>query len=365
MTESALALRLRDYWYIAAESRALRASPIHRTILGEHVVLFRDERGNPAALRDRCAHRNMRLSAGKVRDGRIECPYHGWTYSRDGACVGIPSLDVRSQVAGGRSQEGNDDQSCDPRPATRDLIMPRIDAFPAIERDGFVWIWMGSAEPSREPFRFEHAGERGWTTFRMTTRFEASAFACLENFLDVPHTVYVHGGWFRSRSPRLTRARVRTEADGAVAEFDEEPERQSVVARLLFPKRGKLTHTDRFVMPSTSRVDYSFGPNRHFIITSQCTPAGELETDVYTVITFRFGAISPLVRLYFEPLSRRILRQDIDILREQSAQIRRFGGSRYTFTEADLLGPRILRLWNDAVSGRPTPASESEVNLRF
>src|SRR6266849_4477154 len=155
MTESALALRLCDYWYIAAESRALRASPIHRTILGEHIVLFRDECGNAAALRDRCAHRNMRLSAGKVREGRIECPYHGWTYSRDGACVAVPSL-------------------------VGEVPNARVDAFPTIERDGFVWIWLGSAGPSREPFRFEHVGERGWTTFRMTTRFEASAFACLE-----------------------------------------------------------------------------------------------------------------------------------------------------------------------------------------
>src|SRR2546423_492119 len=119
MTESELALRLRDYWYIAADSRALRV-PTRRTILGEHVVLFRDERGEPAALRDRCAHRNMRLSAGKVRDGRIECPYHGWTYSRDGACVAIPSL----------ADEGS-------------VPNARVDAFPTMERDGFVWIWMG------------------------------------------------------------------------------------------------------------------------------------------------------------------------------------------------------------------------------
>jgi phenylpropionate dioxygenase-like ring-hydroxylating dioxygenase large terminal subunit len=342
MTESELAQRLRDYWYIAAESHSLRSTPLQRTILGEHVVLFRSERGEPAALLDRCAHRNMRLSAGKVRDGRIECPYHGWTYAHDGACVAVPSLPDESAL-----------------PNTR------IDSFPAIDRDGFIWIWMGSAAPTREPFRFEHAGEKGWTTFRMTTRFDASAFACLENFLDVPHTVYVHGGWFRSRAARLTKTRVRTERDGAVAEFDEEPERQSVVARLLFPKRGKLVHTDRFVMPSTSRVDYVFGPNRHFIITSQCTPVSELETEVYTVITFRFGAIAPLVRLYFEPLSRRILRQDIDILREHSAQIRRFGGSRYTFAETDLIGPRILRLWTDAISGRETAPSESEVTLRF
>jgi len=85
-------LRLRDYWYIAANARDLRSHPLQRTILGEDVVLFRDDTNKPAALRDRCAHRNMRLSLGKVHDGCIECPYHGWTYSRDGACVAVPSF---------------------------------------------------------------------------------------------------------------------------------------------------------------------------------------------------------------------------------------------------------------------------------
>src|SRR5438874_9907507 len=118
MTESELVLRLRDYWYIAADSRALRHRPLQRTILGQPVVIFRDDRGEPAALLDRCAHRNMRLSAGKVRAGRIECPYHGWTYARDGACVAVPSL----------AHEGA-------------LPNARVDSFPTLERDGFVWIW--------------------------------------------------------------------------------------------------------------------------------------------------------------------------------------------------------------------------------
>lgn len=283
----------------------------------------------------------MRLSAGRATADGIECPYHGWTFDGGGACVAVPSL------AGDR--------------------LPRVTvpAFATREQDGFVWVFMGEGEPAVEPFRFPHVGDRGWTTFGMTTRFEAGAFACLENFLDVPHTAHVHRGLFRSRASRVARAVVKTESDGAVAEFDEEPERRSVVARLLFPRRGTLVHTDRFVMPTTSRVDYAFGPDRHFIISSQCTPVTESETDVYTVVTFRFGSIAPLVRLYFEPLSRRILRQDVKILAEHSAQLRRFGGPGYTFIETDLLGPRILRHWRDAVASRTPEESSAVVTLRF
>ncbi|HXG57607.1 MAG TPA: aromatic ring-hydroxylating dioxygenase subunit alpha [Thermoanaerobaculia bacterium] len=340
MQETELPLQLRDFWFIAAASRDLRGAPVARTILGEPVVLFRDGSGRAAALRDRCAHRNMRLSAGSVRDGAIECPYHGWTYRGDGTCARIPSL------------EG------DPPPHVR------VDSFPTREHDGFVWICLGDPA-SREPFRFPHAGEEGWTTFTMTTRFEAGAFSCLENFLDVPHTVYVHQGWFRNRAARPTRAVVRAERDGAAVAFDEEPEKESVVARLLFPRGGRLEHTDRFVLPAISRVDYRFGPDRHFIITSQCTPVSEHETDVYTVITFRFGRISPLVRLWFEPLSRKILRQDIEILREQTAQVKRFGGPKFTYVASDLLGPHILRHWKDAVAHREPLVSETAVTIVF
>ena len=76
--------------------------------------MFRDGSGKPAALRDRCAHRNMRLSLGKVQQGRMECPYHGWMYASDGACVAVPSLTEN-----------------------RELPAARVDAFPTLERDGF------------------------------------------------------------------------------------------------------------------------------------------------------------------------------------------------------------------------------------
>ena len=338
LTETELALSLRDYWYIACRSADLRSRPLARTILGHPIVLFRDPSHAPAVVIDRCAHRQMQLSRGTVSNGAIECPYHGWRYAADGRCVSVPSLS--------------------------DLPVVRIRSWRAVEQDGYVWVYGGEGDPSCEPFRFPHCGDRRWTTFRFATRFEAGAFSCLENFLDVPHTAYVHRGWFRSRKAREVQATVRVEKATASVEFDEEAETQSVVARLLFPKGGKLTHTDRFVMPAISRVDYSFGTNRHFIITSQSTPVSEHETDVHTVITFRHGALAPLVRLYFQPLSRRILRQDIELLRRLTAHQKQLGTS-FRFVPSDLLGPEILRLWRAAVEGKPVEESVRRATLRF
>ena len=336
---------LKDYWYIAAESRELKQKPVAVTPLGERMVLFRTGDGQIAALEDRCSHRNMPLSLGNVSSGCVTCPYHGWRFDGAGRCVHIPSLGSRQRL---------------PNHGVR--------AYPAREREGYVWVYPGESIPESAPFEFPHCGERGWTSFHMRTRFQASVEACLENFLDCPHTVYVHGGWFRNHDTRELSAIVRSAAESVEVEFRGEPITKSLVSKLFFPNGRELRHTDRFLMPNISRVDYDFGPGRHFIITSQCTPLNESETDVHTMITFSFGRIAPLVRLLLEPVCRKIIRQDVEVLAVQSEQIRRFGGAQFCHVETDLLGLKIQSMRRRAERSQPAlegSDQEREITICF
>jgi phenylpropionate dioxygenase-like ring-hydroxylating dioxygenase large terminal subunit len=201
----------------------------------------------------------------------------------------------------------------------------------------------------------------------MRTRFQTDVEACLENFLDCPHTAYVHKGWFRSHDTRQLKAYVRTRDGVAEAEFENEPVSSSVITRLFYPSGRKPRHTDRFLMPSISRVDYEFGPDHHFIISSACTPVGDWETQVYTVITFCFAHIAPLVRLLFEPMARHILRQDVDILTLHGQQMRKLGGPYYAHVETDLLGIEIQRMRRRCERGEAPQQQEVEraVIMRF
>src|SRR5882672_4238663 len=341
-------MSLLEFWYIAAESRALQQRPLASVILGETVVLFRDGEGRIGALEDRCAHRNAPLSAGRVANGFIECPYHGWTYDGQGSCVHIPSLGECSGEA---------------------VKLPRhpVRSYPVQEQDGYVWVYLGADVPTTVPFKFPHAGEPRWSTFRMQTRFQTDVEACLENFLDCPHTAYVHKGWFRSHDARQLKAYVRTRGGVAEAEFENEPVSKSVITRFFYPRGRKPRHTDRFLMPSISRVDYEFGADHHFIISSACTPVGDWETQVYTVVTFCYGQIAPLIRLVFEPMARRILRQDVDILTLHGQQMRKLGGPCYAHVETDLLGIEIQRMRRRCERGEPPQQQEVEraVIMRF
>jgi nitrite reductase/ring-hydroxylating ferredoxin subunit len=323
------------YWQIACRSRDLQGTPRAVTLGGQPLVLFRDAQRAPVALEDRCAHRNAPLSSGRVCGGRLQCRYHGWEYDAAGRVAHIPALPDAVALA----------------------KMPRVAQYYTREQDGFVWVAAGDAPPAADPYRFPHLGERGWTSFVMQTRFRSTVEACLENFLDCPHATFVHRYWFRAPTAKPVRATVRATEDGAVAEFFEEPRTRSAVWWLLAPRGGTMEHSDRFIAPATSRVDYRFPGGLHYIISSSCTEVAAGAIDVFTVISFRWGWLGPLVRLYFEPLSRHIIRQDVDILAAQHTNIERFGGPRFRSTAADLLGAHIVA-WRQAMAANaPPPAA--------
>src|SRR5215471_18339077 len=112
---------LRNFWYIACAALRLGSRPQATQVLGQELVLFRDDSGKPCALLNRCCHRGVQLSLGKVVDGAIVCRYHGWRYDSSGRCIHIPSLTAEEHI---------------PKRA-------EVPVYPCIEQDGYVWVWMG------------------------------------------------------------------------------------------------------------------------------------------------------------------------------------------------------------------------------
>ena len=328
---------LTNYWYIVCQSASIRRRPLAVQVLSHNLVLFRIEDGSPVALEDRCAHRGMPLSAGRSSHDAIQCPYHGWCYDQSGKAIRMPAVP--------------ENESCLP-----DVQIP---AFKCMEQDGYIWVWLGSDPVQELPPTFPHLGEPGWTSFRMYNRFEAPVESCLENFLDCPHATFVHRHWFRTPTHREVRCTVQALDDGAVAEYFDEPREKSLVWALLAPSRGDMKHTDRYIAPSTTRVDYRFAKDKRYIITSFCTAVNDRLTDVYTVITFRYRLWAPLVRLFFEPLSRRIIAQDVSTLKLQHLNMARHKEQSFRVIEQDVLLPHIRR-WRRSLARGSRPTGKAE-----
>jgi phenylpropionate dioxygenase-like ring-hydroxylating dioxygenase large terminal subunit len=331
----------RAHWYLACESRDLGERPVSRTVLGTPLVLFRAGAGEPAALLDRCAHRNLPLSQGRVVAAEVECPYHGWRYDRRGQCRVVPAL-VDANLKG-RS----------------------VQPFSAVEQQGLVWVYMDpDRQPSGAPFSFPHVGERGYGLVRFRAEVEATLHATLENMLDVPHTAFLHRGLFRSGPKRRIAAIVRRFGDRAEAEYVGEPRPSGLVGRLLAPQGGTVVHFDRFLLPSIAQVEYRLGRS-HLVVTNALTPVDEFITRFVSLTSFRVPVPTLLAQALLAPLARHIFRQDARILRLQTEAVRRFGGESYSSTDADLLGPHMWALLKRAAQSevRETGA-EPEIERR-
>lgn len=319
---------LKDYWHIACLAKDIKKKPAAVTLFSKHIVVFRDYTGKPSAIEDRCAHRNMPLHCGKVIQGELQCPYHGWRYNSQGDVISIPT-------------------SAAP---TKNSKKPTISipSYLCYEQDGYIWLCMSEKPAQETPPRFEYINNKAWTSFRMQTQFKASVENCLENFLDVPHAAFVHKFWFRASNPKIVSAEVSELPDGAIAEYFSESRKKSVVFGFLSDSTTSLKHTDRFIAPSMSKVDYRFSDNRHYIISSFCSPQTEDISNVFTVITFRYGRFSRLIRCLFEPISRIIIKQDVKALAKQQQNIDKFGGENFTWIQQDLLRPAIVR-WRSSM----------------
>ncbi len=136
-------------WYLARESRDVGRRPVSRTVLGTPLVLFRTGAGETAALLDRCAHRNLPLSEGRIVGAQIGCPYHGWRYDREGQCRAIPAL-VEANDLKGRAMQ----------------------AFPVKEQQGLVWVFM---DPGPAASSASATGRRPFAVTRLRRSLARSA----------------------------------------------------------------------------------------------------------------------------------------------------------------------------------------------
>jgi phenylpropionate dioxygenase-like ring-hydroxylating dioxygenase large terminal subunit len=158
-----------NQWYVILDSKELKYKPLRVKRLNETLVLWRDESGKACCIADRCCHRGVSLSCGKIIDGQIECPFHGFTYDKTGKVTLIP--------ANGRNK---------PVPETM-----KVQAYKTHEAFGLIWLWWGDDDKTGgEPFFFKELADFSYSTF--ADHWNVHYSRAIENQLDVVHLPFVH-----------------------------------------------------------------------------------------------------------------------------------------------------------------------------
>ena len=167
------AIILKNFWYPSELSKTITNKPKRITLLGQELVLYRDTSSKVVALNNLCVHRGGSLAQGQVEGNCIRCPYHGWKYSTDGACVEIPANEPGTSI---------------PKQA-------HLDAYPVQEKYGWVWLFLGDLlEAERPPFPpLPEFDAPEWRAIRGEFKWKAPYTRVVENNLDISHLPFVHG----------------------------------------------------------------------------------------------------------------------------------------------------------------------------
>src|SRR6267143_1394412 len=163
----------RRYWLpvlLGEELPEPDCAPVRVKLLGERLIAFRDTQGRIGLIEEFCAHRGVSLWFGRNEENGIRCPYHGWKYDVTGQCVDLPSEPDESGM--------------------RKNI--KLKSYPAIERAGVIWAYLGPADKKPEEPAYE------WTQVPPAHRYvskrlqETNYMQAMEGALDSIHSGFLH-----------------------------------------------------------------------------------------------------------------------------------------------------------------------------
>lgn len=261
-------------------SRVKRGRTLATRLAGEKVVLFRDTSGGLGALIDRCPHRGVELSRGRVTErGTLECPFHGWEIEKDGGCARVPWCELSAEKRAGLS-------------AT---------ALPVREAGGLVWVFTGTDARGTEIDLPEAlADDAAWSRFFLVEDWSTHWTRAMENMLDYPHLPFVHRGsigrGLRAPAAGQSSLELSTERTGFGMRIAAKIDGRSSGAGLEWRRpNGMVLVLDQGARRMRQHV--------------YCVPVDERTTRMILVTTRDFGLYNPLM-WFFDQFNRVILHED-------------------------------------------------------
>ena len=164
---------LNCYWQPAAlvdELGEVPGRPLKAVrLMGRDLVLFRDEAGRIGLIDRDCPHRNADLAFGRLEDGGLRCPFHGWLFDVDGKCLDTPAEPEGSRLC--------------------DTVRQR--SYPIEVRSGIVFAYLGEGAPPAFP-DFDCFIAPDTHTFAFKGLVECNWLQALEVGMDPAHASFLH-----------------------------------------------------------------------------------------------------------------------------------------------------------------------------
>lgn len=160
-----------NQWYTILESNEIKKGKIVGvTRMGEKLVVWRNSQGVVSVMSDRCPHRGVALSVGKLIGDCIQCPFHGFEYDITGSCKLVP--------ANGKASE--------PPKALQ------VKTYPTQEAHDFIFIWWGDSRDEYPPLPWFESIPDTMVYSTLKDHWANHYSRAIENQLDAVHLPFIH-----------------------------------------------------------------------------------------------------------------------------------------------------------------------------
>jgi phenylpropionate dioxygenase-like ring-hydroxylating dioxygenase large terminal subunit len=304
-----------DIWYFAGLTSDLPRSGLMRVIIaGEPICIGRSEDGAHFALRDICPHRAAPFSAGRMIDGCVECPYHGWRFDQNsGTCKTIPAL--------------TDDSAVNPEKI-------KVRTFPIRQTGQILWVWLSAntkfqGEPPIDPPAFPLTITK--PVIDDGVRLNCHVDHAVIGLMDPAHGPFVHKQWWwRSEASIHEKAKAFEPRERGFAMARHAPSSNSKAYKLLGDRERTTEIT--FQLPGIRTEEIRTGDKTVLSFTA-VTPEDAGHTRIRQLFftdKLSFRLMSPLLKFG----AKAFLRQDARMV-DLQAQGLRFDPNLMLIDDAD------------------------------
>jgi phenylpropionate dioxygenase-like ring-hydroxylating dioxygenase large terminal subunit len=324
---SAWASQLDRRWFAVALAAKIKRKPIRSILLDRPIVLARLDGQRVVGFQDRCPHRHAPLSQGRVVEGTLQCPYHGWRFDERGKLQDLPG-------------------------APPDACLPGISArtVAVIEYDGVIWARYGEDGDGDLPDRVRTLMPHH-RKFLWQTTWHAHIVDALENVLDPLHTHFVHPGLVRRKGARQAmQVNLQADAEGFMVDYAG----QSVQSGLLYRLFESPREAERasFSAPGTAQLHYHYRNGSRACISLHFSPETAHRTRLIGMLHLEGRRVPAwAVSAFVWPFIREVAQQDRRMLALQADNSRLFPDRKDVVTRFDLVRKHLIDAWSEQADG--------------
>lgn len=317
-----------DYWYPLIETKTLKKNSMRKVkAFNMNYLIWKNTQGEINVFLDTCIHKQSPLSAGHLTEQKLTCPYHGWQFNHNGICTDIPY--------------SNNSDDC----ANKQLL-----TISSKTEGNILWFFPNGNTPEKTTIQ-----ALNWQYLPKdivkTEVFNCNEQALIENFMDSPHTNYVHSGLIRKKQKLKVRDIAIYLDKQQTLYVDHLPSDESLGPFNWFvnPQRNPVHHQDIFMSPAHVDIQYQFEKNKtNFRTQISMCPIDENTTRAFFKVSSQFERFNSIIRFGLKCFLPIVLKQDKKIVALQAKNHSKLTNFNGQFIHYDIYSYQVKLLREQA-----------------